>query len=197
MAEKPNLRVALFAGDTEVASSTDSKIWLAAMAAITGEQIAPSSNELSVGAGGVVAPAHKTKAGGALPALADEISVSAEELVAACSPSDTQPFIELDHRNWESLKANTAPRGSGAISGTVLAATLLLLWSRHSSIGKVSVSVCNAVLDTIGLSERNQARTLRNCEWIQVRDEGLRLNPARVSTALKIARAYILRTPIE
>ncbi|MEA3011047.1 MAG: hypothetical protein QOJ91_2739 [Sphingomonadales bacterium] len=197
MTDAPILKVVLCAGGVEVATSSDSKIWLATMAMITGN--APPE----------VAGVHKDSAGRAsqedqtvhgpkgLRTLAQEIGVPFEELVAACSPSEDKPFIILEHRNWEALKSNTALRGPGSIAGTVLAATLLLLWGRHANVGKVNTSACNAVLEKIGHSERNQARSLRNCEWLQVRDEGVRLNPARVETAKKIARAYILRTPIE
>lgn len=197
MTNEPILRVALFAGEVEVASTEDTKIWLATMAAITG--VGAAEVKLLHQAGS--ASADDVFATGSAPvgiaALADELNVSLNELVAACSPMTDKPFIELDHRNWEALKANTAPRGPGSVSGTVLAATLLLLWARHADVGKVTTSACTGVIQTIGHSERNQARSLRNCDWIQVREDGLRLNPARVSAAHKLARAYILRTPFE
>jgi hypothetical protein len=197
MSDAPALRVALYAGDVEVASSSDNKIWLAAMAAITGvsaPEVQPLHKAGEASARDLYTPG-KPPAG--IAALADELGVSVNELVAACNPMPDKPFIELEHRNWEALKANSAPRGPGSVSGTVLAATLLLLWARYADVGKVTTSTCTAVIQTIGHSERNQARSLRNCDWIQVRDDGLRLNPARVAAAHKLARAYILRTPLE
>lgn len=197
MSEKPELKVILSAGGVEVATSSDHQIWLATMAAITGVPAPGAPPAHTQSAASATAPPSSGPAAKGVGALAQEIGVSLEELVAACSPSGEKPYIELEHRNWEALKTNTAPRGPGSIAGTVLAATLLLLWGRHTDVGKVNTTACNQVLDTIGLSERNQARSLRNCEWIQVRDEGLRLNPARVSSALKLARSYIMRTPVE
>jgi hypothetical protein len=197
MTDSPNLRLVLYAGDVEVASSSDNNIWLATMALITGVAtpgVQSPHKPSEAGARDTFAPG-KVPAG--IAALADELGVSINELVAACNPMSETPYIELDHRNWEALKANSAPRGPGSVSGTVLAATLLLLWARHADVGKVTTSTCTSVIQTIGHSERNQARTLRNCDWIQVRDEGIRLNPARVAAAHKLARAYILRTPIE
>jgi hypothetical protein len=194
MAKKPALKTVLYAGETEVASSTDSQVWLDTMAAITGDR-APAGgrreHKESDGAGSKTPPAN----GGSGPVskFASELGVEEAELVGAATPSTETPYIHLDHKYWEALKQNTPPRGVGSVPGVVLAATLLLLWNRHSNFGKVSGAMCDDVLRTIGHEERNRARSLRGCEWIQVREDGLRLNPAAVPAAVKLARAYVTR----
>ena len=194
MSSNPNLKIVLYAGDVEVASSTDGSIWISTMAAITGVH-----TPAGVGAG--VKPseveASKVPAGGRLSAadkFAEELGVSVDALQGACSPTAMAPFIHLDHKYWESLKQNTPPRGVGSVPGVVLAATLLLLWNRHEPLGKVTGAMCDAVIATIGHTEKNRARSLRGCEWIQVRDDGLRLNPASVPQAIKLASAYVTKS---
>lgn len=194
MGKKPVLKTVLYAGEVEVASSADSQIWLDTMAAITGDR-APVGGEVEHKAR--VGNGSQTPAAGGgtspLAKFASELGVDEAELVGAATPSADAPYIHLDHKYWESLKQNTPPRGVGSVPGVVLAATLLLLWNRHSNFGKVSGAMCDDVLRTIGHEERNRARSLRGCEWIQVRDDGLRLNPAAVPAAVKLGRAYVTR----
>lgn len=193
MTKTPALKTILYAGDSEVASSTDSEIWLSTMAAITGNRL-PTGGRLDHKAGdddSTIGATPKTKS--AIDKFADELGTEEAALIGAASPSEEAPFIHLDHKYWEALKQNTPPRGVGSVSGVVLSATLLLLWNRHAAFGKVTAAMCDDVLDTIGHEERNRARSLRGCDWIQVRDDGLRLNPALVSSAVKVAKAYVTR----
>lgn len=195
MGSSPELKVTLFAGGAEVASTTDASIWLSTMAAITG--VAPVRQAGSVSEGG--GKTSSISSGNSAPEerFATELEVSLEQLTGAVSPSVDQPYIHLDHKYWESLKENTPPRGVGSVPGVVLAATLLLLWNRHANFGRVSAAMCDAVLGTIGHSEKNRARSLRGCEWIQVREDGLRLNPANTAAAIRLAKAYVTRSVVK
>lgn len=198
MATTPSLKVVLLANNVEVASTNDSGVWLATMAAITGAA-SPFGDSAS-------GPPSTNRTGGdersndvsnpkdALDSFAEELEIKVDQLVGAASPSMDPPYIHLDHKYWEALKQNTPPRGVGSVPGVVLAATLLLLWNRHAKFGKVGGAMCDAVLATIGHEEKNRARSLKGCEWIQVREDGLRLNPASTSSALRLTRAYATRT---
>jgi hypothetical protein len=189
MATSPDLKVSLLAGDVEVASSTDPAVWLSTMAAITGVA-APKAPGIQ--SGDPEAP-KGSAASDPVNGFALELEVTADQLIGAASPSFEAPFIHLDHRYWEALKQKTPARGVGAVPGVVLAATLLLLWNRHAKFGRVTGAMCDAVLATINHDEKNRARSLRRCEWIQVRDDGLRLDPAHTSSAIRLARAYVLK----
>lgn len=186
----PDLKIILLAGGTEVAHSTDHSIWLNTMAAISGLS-APRLSNLKAGTSPSQMDAVDEK--GALGVFAAELEVDVNQLIGAASPSTEAPYIHLDHKYWEAIKQNTPPRGVGAIPGVVLAATLLLLWNRHSKFGKISGAMCDAVLATIDHEERNRARSLKGCEWIQVREDGLRLNPASTPSAINLAHAYVTK----
>lgn len=197
MSKKPALKTVLYAGEIEVASSTDSQIWLDTMAAITGGR-PPTAREFTHQDGEASASKRQTfNSSGPIGKFAAELGVDEAELVGAASPSTEAPYIHLDHKYWEALKQNTPPRGVGSVPGVVLAATLLVLWGRHSSFGKIAGAMCDDVLRTINHEERNRARSLRGCDWIQVREDGLRLNPASVQSAIKLAKAYVTRTAVQ
>lgn len=189
MSKKPELKVSLLAGGVEVASSTDSSIWLSAMAAITGASTTLGPAVASP-TPAVATPLGNSSASDPVSAFAAELEVTTDQLHGAASPSAEAPFIHLDHRYWEALKQKTPPRGVGAIPGVVLAATLLLLWNRHAKFGRVTGAMCDAVLGTINHEEKNRSRSLKGCEWIQVREDGLRLDPANTSSAVRLAKAY-------
>lgn len=194
MSTNPKLKIALYAGEIEVASSTDNAIWIATMAAITGVQAPPSMGTDIKESTQTTSKDRSERPLSSLGKFAAELDVSVEALQGACSPTATAPFIHLDHKYWESLKQNTPPRGVGSVPGVVLAATLLLLWNRHEPLSKITGPMCDAVMATIGHTEKNRARSLRGCEWIQVREDGLRLNPASVPQAIKLAKAYVTKS---
>lgn len=192
----PDLKIALLAGGTEVATSADPAIWLATMAAITGASAPVVSSPLDTNNPEFKGSSRSPSEPNNLGKFASELGVTEEELDGACSPTIEEPFMILDNKNWEALKQNTPPRGTGSVPGIVLAATMLLLWSRHASIGKVTSAMCNVLLSKIGNAEKNRARSLKGCPWIQVRDDGLRLNPAQVPSALKLATAFVAKKPL-
>ena len=183
----PKLEVVLLANGNEVARSENSSIWLSAMAAMTGQSPKMASsgsssfNESNEPEG--QAPE------GALTSFASDLGIEAALLEAAADPTEASPFIVLDHKYWEALKrtsgrANTPP--------VVLAGTFLLLWGRHAEVGEVTTKLCGRVLSPIGLTTKNAARSFKNCDWIQFRDGALKLNPAKISMAEELVKAYCL-----
>lgn len=187
MSEEIDLKVVLLAKGVEVAESADPAIWLSTMALITG-------------AGPVVSPSARGASqplGSADPAeedlidkFAQEIGVSREQLEGGAGPSTDSPFIHLDHKYWEALRTSA---GTKSVAPIVLAATLLLLWDRHAKIGDVTIAICGRVLKTIDLPTKNASRGLKNCEWLQLRGNAIKLNPAMISKAEGLACKYCAR----
>ena len=189
MNEGVDLRVALFAKGVEVASSTDPAIWVSTMALVTGVQPALASGPS--GASKVAGETGKADKGPGdddlVAKMAREIGVSREELEGAAAPSEQAPFIHLDHKYWEALKSIN---GLARTPPPVLAASMLLLWDRHAKIGGITLKTCNGVLKTIDLTAKNAARGFKNCDWLQLRGNSIKLNPAQISKAESLVAAY-------
>jgi hypothetical protein len=222
---KATLRLVLQANDVVVAESIDPALWSQTLASITGGDIqapqqapAPAPAPAPGAAPALaVAPAPETPdvvaslprmaepsaatAGVdwpsvALEAFATELQLPPAVVKAACDPITTPPYLHLDVHAWETFKRNTGARGSHAVPQIVLSSALLLLWFRQSGQLTVTVDQAQAVLKTIGLRDKNVGRGLKNCNWLQVRDDTIRLNPTKFSTALALARAYCSHQPL-
>lgn len=131
--------------------------------------------------------------------FAHELGVSVELVEGACGPSLDEPFIRMDDHHWEALKKNTPSRGPASVSSTVAAATLLALWYKHAKkSGGPSLEHCQTVLDAINVPRNtNGPRSIKNCMWLQLRDGAVVINPAERSKAVRIAKAYCLKTKPE
>jgi hypothetical protein len=216
---KATLRLVLQANDVVVAESTDPALWSQTLASITGGEkqalqapvpasaLAPAAPASAPETPDVVAsqpraaePVAATAgvdwSSVALEAFATELQLPPEVVKAACDPTTTPPYLHLDVHAWETFKRNTGARGSHAVPQIVLGSALLLLWFRQSGQLTVTVDQAQAVLKTIGLRDKNVGRGLKNCNWLQVRDDTIRLNPTKFSTALALARAYCSHQPI-
>lgn len=196
--EKPKLaelRIILKAGDAEVAESTDPKLWQKTLAEITG--IEPSATTPSP-PGSPATRIQENAAGTGEPVqrFAAEVGVSKDVLVGACSPAATPPYIHLDAHCWEALKRNTPVKGRGSVSASRLAATLLVLWFKAAGLGNPTSAQIQGVVDSINLEEKNLMRGIHVCEWLQVRGDGVVLNPSQTSQAVRLARAYCTKTPL-
>lgn len=204
MALKAKLKVQLFAGETMVAESDDEKLWQVVLNAIsTGDAISIGGQARDEASGNKEevrkpegASSENPQPKGAVDKFAMELGVSREELIAACSPSTDAPYIHLDHHCWEALKKNTPQRGAGAVASIVLSATLLALWVKHASLEAPSNSDAQNVLKSINLNDKNPVRGIKKCEWLQSRNGKISLNPARVSKAIEVAKAYCLQKSI-
>jgi hypothetical protein len=192
MAVKAQLSIQLFADAVLVAESDDHELWRRVFAAIqTGKAVVADndgSDRSTPSPKRILDPDRPTAA------FAAELGVSEEELIGACGPTAQPPFVHLDQRYWEALRAKTGSRGIDAIAPVALAATLLAMWFKHGQIeGPPTVQQCQVTLETIGLRDQNAARSLRNAEWLQTRNGSVLINPAQWSQAVRIARAYCLK----
>ena len=198
LAVKANLSVQLFADSVLVAESDDQHLWRTVLNAIqtgkepTGSPIARPSSE-PAGYGGAF-EGRPPQDLGPVASLAAELGIPEEEVTGACGPRQESPFIQLDERYWEALRSKTGSRGIDAIAPVALAATLLCLWFKHAKIdGSPTVPQCQAVLETIGLRDKNPSRSLSNADWLQCRGGRVQINPAQWSLAVRTAKAYCLK----
>ena len=200
MALKATLKIQLMANNVLVAESDDEELWRQVLTAMqqgarlnVGRKDATSERRLAEdgeeGDGGEDDP---------VATLASEIGASVAQVRGACDPSKADPFIHLDTKLWEAFKKNTPARGPGAIAAVKLSATFLCLWFKAAGIkGRPTVAQALAVLEDIGASDRNPSRSIANCDWLQSRGDGIQVNPARHSMAIRIARAFCTGSPIE
>jgi hypothetical protein len=192
MEKKPDLTVKLFAGDTLVDESTNVELWQRVLGEIRGLNVPKPPDHTEDES---VEPKVGTKTS-PLAAFAKSINVTVDEITGSLGPTSAAPFIHLDNHDWEALKRNTPAKGSGSISSSVLAATALVLWQKHSAIGDVTLQAVRAVMSTIDLDDQNAARSVNNCEWLQSRNNRIALNPSRSSAATRLIRAYCKREPL-
>jgi len=192
MGIKAKLTVRLLAGDVLVAESDDEKLWRSVLGSIQGVATADQTE----------GPQTVTEdAGGtddAVARLSGELGLRAPQVRGACDPSVDEPYIHLDRRSWETFKKNTPARGPNAVAGVNLAGTLLCLWFKTlGKKDKPAQAQALAVLDTIGVQDRNPSRALQNCDWLQSRGGTIQINAARYSKALAVAKAYCSGEPVE
>jgi hypothetical protein len=192
MDKKPDLIVKLFAGDTLIDQSTDAGLWQRVLSEIRGltlpRPVIPTVPDSARTDGGDTNTPVK--------AFAKSVSVTPEEIVGSLDPTSDAPFIHLNSHDWEALKRNTPLKGPGAVSPSVMAATALVLWQKHSSIGDVTLQTVRATMSTIDLDDPNAARSVGNCEWLQNKANRIALNPSRSSAAARLLRAYCRREPV-
>lgn len=123
--------------------------------------------------------------------FARELGVEVEFLAAACDPTSTDPYLQLDPHHWEKMKRELPARGPRAMPPIVLTATLLCLWNRHAAFGSVTQALSQNVLGRLNLRDNNPGRGLASCDWLQQRSGGLIvLNPAKVSKAMCVATCF-------
>src|SRR6266446_2799976 len=118
--EKPKLaelRIILKAGDTEVAESTDPKLWQKTLAEITGVEL-PAVPSSALGNPPTLRHENATGSVEPIQRFATEVGVSRDVLLGACSPAATAPYIHLDAHCWEALKRNTPIKGRGSVSAS-------------------------------------------------------------------------------
>lgn len=191
------LRIILKAENVVVAESDDPLLWQRVLAAID-----RGDNELDCSERKPLEdPKGRSKeddqlstkgAGDLIDQFAEEISVSRSQILGSCDPATEAPFIVLNKHNWEHLKKATPKRGPDAIAPQTLAATLLVVWKEVANLDPPTTIETAAVLQTLALSTRNVTRAINNCQWLQLRGQIIRLNPAEVSRANGLAKAYCM-----
>ena len=193
---KAALSVILKADDVVVAEVNDAALWQRILAAINGGQSALESVPQSHGSGFTTPPSEASGGnsgvrGTALDQLAAQLEVAPAIVQGACSPSMDAPYLHLDFHCWEAMKKKAPERGPGSFAPLALAATLLALWFQKAGLGNPTQSQAQAVLDTIGLRDRNASRSIKNTNSLQPRSGGqFVINPAAVSEAIKLAKCF-------
>ncbi len=193
MTVKAKLKIQLLADSVTVAESEDEHLWRNVLSAIQGVGGLPAQEEQELPRNDKhdVRKKHKRKGAGA-SGFAAELNVSVDELEGACTPINEPPYIHLDEKSWEEFKKNTPTRGSNSVAPLQLAGTLLCLWFKHAGNEKIpTTSDAQAILETIGERDKNASRSIKNCEWLQKRMGGLRINAAKHSRAIAIAKSYV------
>ncbi len=185
---KAELKIVLHAGNTVIAESCDPILWQKVLAAISTP--VDSSTDANLGDIGQTDIGDLSHAGGATGKMAKEIGVSVDVLKGACGPSASEPFIHLDKPYWEAMKKNTPERGAKAIAPLALAATLLILWKEKAKLGNSTIKDAQAVLGTLGQRDNHASRSIKNCGWLQLRQNNIIINPAKASNATLLAKAY-------
>ena len=196
------LSVVLKADDKIVIESDDAKIWQVAMNLILGgdsTQIVAASEVAHTGPAVREATAPHRPNSDPLTRFAQSLGVSNEVVEGALSPSIEAPYLHLNAHNWEAFKKGNPKRGTGAITPIQAAATLLALWFREAKIDvPLKRVLADAVLSTINITDTNADRGLKNADWLQKRAGGFFvLNPAEISQAQKIARAFCEKRGVE
>lgn len=195
--KKEWFEIKLYVKDEEVASSKDLGLWQAVFSAINqgggikSDPIVKDFNNKIDDKGKVES---KDKA---IDDFANIIGIDKEALEGACGPSKESPYIHLDEQYWEALKRNTPVRGRGSISSSVLCATLLTLWFKYAHLGKPSLDEVTKAEKTINIEDKNFIRSLHACKWLQIRNEKVVINPAEISNAIKLCKAYCTKKPLE
>ena len=192
MEKKPDLIVKLFAGETLIDQSADAGLWQRVLAEIRGlAPVQPSSPKVVE-----VSATDVGNVNAAVRAFAKSVGVKPEEIVGSFDPTTDAPFIHLNSHDWEALKKNTPAKGPGSVAPSVLSATALVLWQKHSGIGDVTLQMVRATMSTIDLDDPNAARSVGNCEWLQNKSARIALNPSRSSVANRLLRACCRREPL-
>ena len=193
---RASLRIQLLAADTVVAESEDPILWQQTLAAISSGEAPGLAPTLDPPA---TSPALLTNTNEPVPdsavetaaqKLADELELSRPVLEGALGPSLEPPYLHLDIRCWEALKKATPKSGPGAIAPLKIGATAAVLWFRAAKLGNPTADQAQAVLATIHARDSRPSRTLEKCDWLNLRGSSIVLNPAEVSQAEEIIRAF-------
>jgi hypothetical protein len=202
--QKKRLRIALFANEELFCESSDPALWQAVFSAIYGISAMPAPQSLAApqsisgnqpvtqGFSGGSAPSRANPSGApGLEGFASELGVEVAVLQGACDPTETEPFLQLDHDSWESFKTQLGDRGKHAVSPIVVAVTLLGLWLKQLGLGSASIAQAQKVLATIGVRDANAGRGISRADWLQSRPGGqVIIHPAKGSRARLFAACF-------
>lgn len=199
MAIKAKLKIVLQAEEVVVAESEDPVLWRRVLTAIQGGTgLAVGRDAEEVDEEEVIEVGDQEEhpsPKGAVGRFAKALGVTTTALQGACEPTSEPPYLVLDAKAWEAFRKNTPPRGPNAIAGLQLAGTLLCLWFKYAGIsGRPTQSQAAVVLDGIGVVDKNPSRAIKNCPWLQSRPDGIQINPAEMSQAERVAKAFVMKT---
>lgn len=189
---KAKLLLILKAGEVVVEEVEDPILWQKVLATIQGErqQIERGANielkdekfppEDSIGMNNVVEK------------FAKKIGVTEEEIRGAFDPQENPPYITLNNKYWEAMKKNTPKRGSGAVGPAAVVGTILALWFAVTRINEsVTQKTILKVLDVLGVSDNNPARSVKNTNWLIHRRGGIiKIDPSQISDAEEFVKKF-------
>lgn len=179
-----------------VAQSVDVALCMAVLNRLTGNkggtdllQERPSGTASAPMAGGGTIGGDE-----ALAKFTELIGVDSDIVRGACDPSSEEPYLHLDLRTWADWAKKMPERGKASISAATLAATLLSLWFHCAGLGAPNLRASQAILTNIGVLGRNPSRSVKNCDWLQLRPGGtVRVNPASFGKAIEVVKAFCER----
>jgi hypothetical protein len=194
MAITATLKIVLYANEVPVAESEDAALWHKALGAING--LKPSDNQQALGSLDIqgIIPSN---ASDAVIKFADKLEISPDKVEGALAPQLEPSYIHLDAHTWVAFRQLVPVTGPNAVSPATLAATALVLWGRHAGIDGIGTSDVIRVLEELGIETKNVPRSLRRCNWLQLRGEQIRLNPAELLQAEAVLKAFCLKQPIQ
>lgn len=208
MTVKANLRVVLLANEVTVAESNDARLWQHTFATLMNQRgetilnpgiLAGAAAESAVRSGEHPHLLSESNDAGDNPLerFAKVLGLDPAVVQGACDPAIEPPYMHLHIQEWKDFRNKTPSKGYASIPPIVLAATLLVLWFKEASLGTVTINNARAVLNTINARDKNPARGLKNCDWLQTRGDNILFNPAKYDKAVAVARAFCSRRSIE
>ena len=189
---KADLRIQLYAGEMLVAETDDPVLWQRVLATITTSD--PTREDR--GRTALLDSSDTGSQSDSFARFTQELGLPNDSVQAALAPSTDPPFLHLDARTWEAFKKNFPARGPKAVAAPVFALTALALWFQCIETSPPTIAQAQAMLRTINVRGSNPARSVNNCEWLQLRGENVILNPAEITRAVKVVRAYCTKQPL-
>lgn len=201
MVVKAKLKVQVLADDVVIAESDDPTFWQSVLSAIHSDSASVQGDSAPTPPTPVAATTASRPdfQGGSdsVGLFANALSLEPEAVHGACSPRSTPPYLHLDHHYYEAFRRNTPTRGRSAIPNVTLVGTLLALWFKYAKLENgAEVGLIQQILQDLNAQGPNAARSLKNCPWLQYRSSRVHLNPAKISQALEVARAFCKQQPV-
>lgn len=192
---KAQLRIILMADTVMVAEVENPSLWHRILGEIHGRGIAvaestkPSAPILATDTLDLEADLQN----GAITTdlFSQRLQIDRTQTQAAISPTTEAPYLKLDVHCWEKMKKQLAGTGGNTVAALAVAGTLLALWCREAGLETPTQSQAQAVLQTLGIQDKNASRAIRNASWLQSRPGGqILINPAQHSKALLLAKCF-------
>lgn len=195
--EQKAFKVKLFVNDQVVAESDDISLWQAVLSAISKNTTSQNKSHTTINNHLQDNPlvGDMSAIDDSLMKFSSEIDIDASVLQGACDPQLEEPFLHLDMKCWSSWDKNVPKRGQGAVSSIAVSATMLCLWFKSTGLENPTIKQSQAVLSNINIYGNNPSRSIKNCPWLQLRNQSVRLNPAEIDNALEVVRAFCEKRP--
>lgn len=183
------------AGNVQVAESDDTELCLKVLNAISKKE-GGSQDEATKNTGFTSEndDFSSESSDDAVASFAKKIGVTVDQAIGACDPQSEDPFITLAPNYWEALKKNTGRRGKNSVASAVLALTLLNIWFSVIKKGEhPTQALAQSITTTLGDHGKNISRSVKNCEWLQSKGNGVSIDPSEYSQAIALAKLYITK----